>query len=573
MEKIYVVKEDFMIDGYVDGRKSADQAFENLVQACLHFASRMTVAKLVARENGFDSFTEDVEPKNCKRFYACRADDPHNNVIKVELFEMDVHHSDESEISPLFYEALTCRFSEDENLNKSDYIKFLVDEFFIDVKSAERITEDFLIEARWLKTKYVKGLSTSYVHKYLNKEVYISYDIRSELRKELARKIGIPDYEIEACIIYRLAGTTDWNISPADIYVVENDHIVKIVSWSNMERVCLSSACDSLAARTTDCCEVSDRTKALIGRLFATLKICSDVFTEKTDNNYADRLADEIGTDEVFDEIGTDEVLTPDDSDDTVVPEEILEDKAKEYKVSEGVVNDRVYPKPLSKEDIKMVEEYLNSDKTRQEIAKKYEVSESVVGDRIKRYKKEHPEAKKYRVYPKPLSKEDIKMVEEYLNTDKTHQEIAKKYEVSESVVCDRIYRYKEEHPEAEKKIKRGRGPSGQRPLSKEDIKMVEEYLNSDKTRQKICKKYKVSDSVLTIRVRRYKKEHPEAEKITKKKGCPRGQKPMSKKDLKMVEEYLNTNKTRQEIAKKYGVSKSTVDNKVSRYRKEYGVT
>ena len=48
-----------------------------------------------------------------------------------------------------------------------------------------------------------------------------------------------------------------------------------------------------------------------------------------------------------------------------------------------------------------------------------------------------------------------------------------------------------------------------------------------------------------------------------------RSPKPFTETDLKMIQEYLESDKSSQEVAEKYGVSASGLRYKVKKYRKE----
>lgn len=53
-------------------------------------------------------------------------------------------------------------------------------------------------------------------------------------------------------------------------------------------------------------------------------------------------------------------------------------------------------------------------------------------------------------------------------------------------------------------------------------------------------------------------------------KPIGRSPKPLTEKDLQMVREYLETDKSLKEVSEKYGISGAGLRYKVNKYRKEY---
>lgn len=212
-------------------------------------------------------------------------------------------------------------------------------------------------------------------------------------------------------------------------------------------------------------------------------------------------------------------------------------------------------PISLSERDWQMIWEYFNSDKTMKEVAVEYEVPYWILRYKIKRYQKEAENCmiKVVKETSRPLTETELQMIQEYVDTNTTMTEIAVKYGISFAKLQRIMKKYQEE---TGKYVAR---PKGRRatPFTETELQMIHEYLNTDKSLDKVASEYGISVSTLRYKLNRYQKET----------GTPIKKVP-TETDLQMIREYFDSDKSLKEIAVKYGTTVSKLFTRIKRYQK-----
>ena len=222
---------------------------------------------------------------------------------------------------------------------------------------------------------------------------------------------------------------------------------------------------------------------------------------------------------------------------------------SKEYGVSDVTISKRIseyYEKEEKEKPKKRIElpieeivKKWEQGVTQKELSKEYGVSDVTISKRISEYyEKEEKEKPKKRI-ELPIE-EIVKKWEQGV----TQKELSKEYGVSDVTISKRISEYyeKEEKEKPKKRI--------ELPIE-EIVKKWEQGV----TQKELSKEYGVSDVTISKRISEYY-EKEEKEKPKKRIELP----------IEEIVKKWERGITQKELSKRYGVSKSTINKRISKY-------
>ena len=199
--------------------------------------------------------------------------------------------------------------------------------------------------------------------------------------------------------------------------------------------------------------------------------------------------------------------------------------------------------------DLKEVDEYGCSKYSQEYLCKKYKISRPIISSIVK----ENNIIRCRGVSNKLVTSiiKDLKELDEYgYNKYKDkYKDICKKYNISHNTICDIVKKYN---------IRRRKKCKLDIEIKNniiKDLKEIDEYGYSKYSQEYLCKKYKVSYSVISNILKENKI------KRNKKYKVDNEIKNNIIKDLKEIDEYGCYKYTKTKIAKKYNLSCATISN------------
>lgn len=205
---------------------------------------------------------------------------------------------------------------------------------------------------------------------------------------------------------------------------------------------------------------------------------------------------------------------------------------------------------------------------SQEQLAKEYGVSKTTIGNKIKKYYKENGEEKIEKDFPRiKLPVEEI--VKKY-EDGTSPLNISKEYNVARTTILNRLNEYYQKEGREKPKVKYKNHNDKERKQINSNTRrkqlpieqIITEYENGEKQAY-LAKKYGVSQGTILIRIKEY------YEDIGKER--PKRRRARVKLPIEDIIEKYKSEISQRELAQEYGVSSTTIRNKMKKYYEENG--